>query len=94
VEGDIRRAVDVGREIGLPELLGDELRAPSLMWSESQSALHERVGRGELAAETADVARTRHVALAALLRCRLITVDGRLRRGANRLGFVVGPTEL
>lgn len=37
---------------------------------------------------------TPNVALAALLRCRLVTVDGRLRRGADRLGFVVGPTEL
>jgi predicted nucleic acid-binding protein len=35
-----------------------------------------------------------YVALASLLRCRLVTVDGRLRRGADRLGFVVGPTEL
>jgi predicted nucleic acid-binding protein len=35
-----------------------------------------------------------YVALASLLDCRLVTVDGRLRRGAARLGFVVGPTEL
>lgn len=35
-----------------------------------------------------------YVALAALLGCRLVTVDARLRRGADRLGFVVGPTEL
>jgi predicted nucleic acid-binding protein len=35
-----------------------------------------------------------YVALAALLGCRLVTIDGRLRRGADRLGFVVGPTEL
>jgi predicted nucleic acid-binding protein len=35
-----------------------------------------------------------YVALASLLRCRLVTVDARLRRGADRLGFVVGPTEL
>ena len=35
-----------------------------------------------------------YVALASLLGCRLVTVDGRLRRGADRLGFVVGPTEL
>jgi len=35
-----------------------------------------------------------YVALASLLHCRLVTVDGRLRRGAARLGFVVGPTEL
>jgi predicted nucleic acid-binding protein len=35
-----------------------------------------------------------YVALARLLRCRLITLDGRLRRGTERLGFVIGPTEL
>lgn len=35
-----------------------------------------------------------YVALASLLGCRLVTVDGRLRRGADRLGFVFGPTEL
>jgi predicted nucleic acid-binding protein len=35
-----------------------------------------------------------YVALASLLGCRLVTVDGRLRRGADRLGIVVGPTEL
>ncbi len=35
-----------------------------------------------------------YVALARLLDCRLVTLDGRLRRGAERLGFVVGPSEL
>jgi predicted nucleic acid-binding protein len=35
-----------------------------------------------------------YLALASLLDCRLVTVDGRLRRGADRLGFVFGPTEL
>jgi len=35
-----------------------------------------------------------YVALASLLGCRLVTVDARLRRGADRLGFVLGPTEL
>lgn len=35
-----------------------------------------------------------YLALASLLGCRLVTVDARLRRGADRLGFVVGPTEL
>ena len=35
-----------------------------------------------------------YVALASLLGCRLLTVDGRLRRGTARLGFVVGPLEL
>lgn len=35
-----------------------------------------------------------YVALARMLNCRLITLDGRLRRGTARLGFVIGPTEL
>ena len=35
-----------------------------------------------------------YVALARILGCRLVTVDGRLRRGADRLGFVVTPAEL
>jgi predicted nucleic acid-binding protein len=35
-----------------------------------------------------------YVALGSLLGCRVVTVDGRLRRGADRLGFVVGPLEL
>lgn len=35
-----------------------------------------------------------YLALAQLLGCRLVTLDARLRRGANRLGFVVAPDEL
>lgn len=35
-----------------------------------------------------------YLALAVLLGCRLVTMDGRLRRGADRLGFVVTPNEL
>jgi predicted nucleic acid-binding protein len=35
-----------------------------------------------------------YLALAFLLHCRCVTVDARLRRGADRLGCVVGPTEL
>lgn len=35
-----------------------------------------------------------YVALAQILGCRLVTVDGRLRRGADRLGLVVTPDEL
>lgn len=35
-----------------------------------------------------------YVALARLLGCRLVTLDGPLRRGAERLGFVVTPAEL
>lgn len=35
-----------------------------------------------------------YVALAKSEGCRLVTLDGRLRRGADRLGFVVTPAEL
>jgi predicted nucleic acid-binding protein len=35
-----------------------------------------------------------YVALAKLLNCRLVTLDTRLRRGAERLGFVLTPAEL
>lgn len=35
-----------------------------------------------------------YLALAHLLDCRLVTLDARLRRGADRLGFVVTPLEL
>ena len=35
-----------------------------------------------------------NVALAKILSCRLITIDGRLWRGTKRLGFVITPEEL
>jgi predicted nucleic acid-binding protein len=35
-----------------------------------------------------------YVALAQLLGCRLLTIDRRLRRGAERLRFIVTPAEL
>jgi predicted nucleic acid-binding protein len=35
-----------------------------------------------------------YVALARMLGCRLVTLDARMRRGTERFGFVVGPTEL
>ena len=35
-----------------------------------------------------------YVALARILRCRLVTLDARMRRGTKRLGFVVGPIDL
>ena len=35
-----------------------------------------------------------YVGLARLLRCRLVTLDTRLRRGTDRLGFVISPGEL
>jgi predicted nucleic acid-binding protein len=35
-----------------------------------------------------------YVALAHLLKCQLVTLDARMRRGTARLGFVIGPTEI
>ena len=35
-----------------------------------------------------------YVALAQILDCRLVTIDLRLRRGADKLGFVITPAEL
>lgn len=35
-----------------------------------------------------------YVALAQLLGCRLMTIDGRLRRGAEHLVPIIGPTEI
>lgn len=108
---------------------GDEpLVAPALLWSEVPSVLHQRLWRGDLAADVARAALQRfqrsplrmrrhprliavawaladqlgwmrtydaeYVALAQLLGCRLVTADGRLKRGTTHLGFVIGPTEL
>lgn len=63
----------------------------------------ERRDPSELGAETWRIAEefgwgrtydAEYVALAKLLDCRLVTLDTRLRRGADRLGFVVTPAEL
>jgi len=37
---------------------------------------------------------TEYLALAELLGCRLVTLDARLRRRTDQLGFVVSPTEI
>lgn len=113
---------------GFNVLLDDDLAAPALLWSETRSALHELVWRGEITAADGDVARealercpvrrvdddrlggeawrisdelgwaktydAEYVALARLLACRVVTLDARLRRGADRLGLVVSVSEL
>jgi hypothetical protein len=48
-------------------------------------------GRGIRLGEDYDA---EYVALAKARGCRLVTLDGKLRRGADRLGFVVTPSEL
>lgn len=55
---------------------------------------------GEVAWQLADdlgwakVYDAEYLALARLLGCRVVTLDGRMRRGADRLGLVVLPSEL
>lgn len=62
-----------------------------------------RIDDGRLVAETWRIAEdlgwaktydAEYVALARLLGCRLVTLDARLRRGADRLGLVVSVGEL
>lgn len=101
---------------------------PSLFWSETTSAVHEAVWRGEVddtaaaalrqqlhglvqttvpSSELADRAwaiadelgwaktyDAEFLALAGLRGTRVLTTDARLRRGADRTGLVVDPTEL
>lgn len=59
---------------------------------------HQRLGEQAWAlAEQLGWAKTyyaEYVALAQLLGCRLVTLDARLRRGADRLDIVVSPEEL
>jgi predicted nucleic acid-binding protein len=59
---------------------------------------HRRLGREAWRiAEELGWAKTydaEYLALASLLGARFVTLDARLRRGANQLGFVVSPAEL
>lgn len=109
-------------------MLGDDLVAPPLMWSEVRSGFHLGMVKAELGVARAEALHGRlnaapirpsspdglgqrawalatefgwgrtydaeYVALAQLLECRMVTVDMRLRRGADRLGIVVTPSEL
>ena len=115
-------------ETGFETYRSEELVAPSLLWSEVRSSLHEAVWRTELAADRAFAALAKlevapisvrtparlslkaweiadqlgwaktydaeYIALAVLLRCRLVTLDDRLRRGTERFGVVIGPGDL
>jgi predicted nucleic acid-binding protein len=115
-------------ETGFATYRAEELVAPSLLWSEVRSSLHEAVWRKELAADrgldalaklgVAPIAARTHarlslkaweiadqlgwaktydaeyIALAVLLKCRLVTLDERLRRGTERFSIVIGPGDL
>lgn len=56
--------------------------------------LHDEIWRVATELGWAKTYDAEYVALARLLDCRLVTLDARLRRGADRLGFVVAPDEL
>lgn len=130
------RPVVLDTSVVLPSCLAGGLRfagrwrwlAPSLLWSEVLSALHEATWRGDLTPEEAKAARAvfaglpvhredvaeiadeawrvadelglaktydaEFLALARLRGALLVTADARLRRSADRLGFVVDPVEL
>lgn len=131
-----RQPVVIDTSVVLPACMAGGLRfsgswrwlAPSLLWSEVLSALHEAQWRGELSADEATAARSvcadlpleahdsaeladdawqiadelglaktydaEFLALARKRRAWCVTADARLRRGADRLGFVLDPVEL
>lgn len=84
---------DISRELGeqaLKRFLGGKLRIAERR--PDGLALRAWQIAGEFGwAKTYDA---EYLALAGLLGCRLVTLDMRLRRGADRLGFVVTPAEL
>lgn len=75
-------------QIALDRLLDAKIerRAPRRLYEEA-SALARELGW----AKTYDA---EYLALARMLGCRLVTLDGRLRRGAARFAEVIGPTDL
>ncbi|CAN5228425.1 hypothetical protein BH20ACT9_BH20ACT9_13300 [soil metagenome] len=95
---ETRSALHVLRWRGDLSDAGAEAARGQLASIEVESA--EPVGLGAVAWAIADEfgwAKTydaEYLALARILACRMVTADGRLRRGASRLGLVVGPTEL
>ena len=75
-------------QAALDRLLGAKIerRAPRRLYEEA-AAIARELGW----AKTYDA---EYVALARMLGCRLVTLDGRLRRGAARFAEIVGPTDL
>ncbi len=82
------------------ELEVDEARSAMLRLEAAPVSIARPAELGEESWRVADAlgwAKTydaEYVALAKLLRCRLVTADARLRRATRRLGFVVALTEL
>jgi len=88
-EGKWRRALPPPRADDLLRRLERapvERRQPAALGSEAWSVADELGWAKTYDAE--------YVALARLLGCRLVTLDARMRRGTERLGFVVTPQEL
>jgi predicted nucleic acid-binding protein len=85
--GDISSAL---AELALRRFLGGKLEIVERRPDGLRSAAWQ-IAEGFGWAKTYDA---EYVALAELLDCRLVTLDNRLRRGADRLGFVVTPAEL
>jgi predicted nucleic acid-binding protein len=82
------------------EVSGDSARAAAQRLTKAPIALRAPARLGGEAWRIADElgwARTydaEYLALARILDCRVVTLDARLRRGADRLGLVVAPSEL
>lgn len=60
----------------------------------SSRPLYEEAARIAVEMGWAKTYDAEYVALARMLGCRLVTLDGRLHRGASRLVEVIGPREL
>jgi predicted nucleic acid-binding protein len=75
-------------QVALDRLLDSKIerRAPRRLYEEA-AALARELGW----AKTYDA---EYVVLARMLGCRLVTLDGRLRRGAANYAEIVGPSEL
>lgn len=87
--GLTRGAIGVeGAELALQRLEGCPISARSPRQLRRQAwRIADELGMGR----TYDA---EYLALASLLGCQLVTLDGRLRRGADRLGLVIGPEEV
>jgi predicted nucleic acid-binding protein len=85
--GDISNAL---AELALQRFLGNKLEIAERRPDDLTSTAWQ-VAEDFGWAKTYD---SEYIALAKLHDCRLGTLDGRLRRGADRLGFVVTPAEL
>lgn len=75
-------------QVALDRLLDAKIerRAPRRLYKEASALAHELGWAKTYDAE--------YVALARILGCRLVTLDGRLRRGASRFAEIIGPSEL